>query len=831
MTVPATTRRAGPFNGNGSTTAFPFTFKVFSQDDIQVHTSFAGVETSLTLGVHYTVAINVDQDAAPGGEVTMLVPPATDVLLVVVGNLPYDQTLDLPSGGNFSPRAIENALDRGSIQIQQLAERQDRTLTLPATASGASTTLPAPLSNALIGWNGAATGLANISPGTLATLVAYGANTAEVFVGDGNQVDFPLQGNAVNVGNLDVAINGVVKVPGNDYSLIDDGMTVRFTVAPPNTHVVLIRYAQALPEVPSGSGTGALVVADVAALRNEAKAAGKAVTTRSYNTAVPQWGGGGTYLCDLGDVSSTDNGGTVIVGTDGGRWKLIVEGNCLPARQCGVRGDGTTPSTDLLLAADEMARGLRKSLLIEGIVLVDKQIWLTAPTHWVFAGHPNHGNTNLGPTGPTVPGSWLKVPASMPSSTSAVVVEHPGIVFTHGAIGCDPAFTWPYDGLTILANGFRWDKGLVFSMGRDGVVLGTPTGTAAEYNSNSVVLDQITTVWNGRHGINISDDVGSPDANTFLFLSPRSFNNAGHGIRFGRTYLGGTVVAPTVEFNAVGLYFENAARGILILGGDIEANVGPHVAGVEGTGPLQNVIEVTPGQNHFQYVSIQGVVRNDSSGSGASPLTTKGDLFTFSTVNARLPVGTNGQVLTADSAEATGLKWSTVTGTGTVTSVGMTVPTGLTVGGSPVTASGTFALAWDTGYEGYTSAEKAKLAALPSAAVNKVGDTMTGDLLVSKADATLQATASTGNANLVASTAGGITGGVRSGGGAVEVGSLSSHDTRLLSNSAARITLFASGNVQIHVGGATLYLTGLPTSSPGVPGAVWKDASGYLRIA
>jgi len=42
-----------------------------------------------------------------------------------------------------------------------------------------------------------------------------------------------------------------------------------------------------------------------------------------------------------------------------------------------------------------------------------------------------------------------------------------------------------------------------------------------------------------------------------------------------------------------------------------------------------------------------------------TPLTTKGDLFTFTTVDARLGVGTNGQTLVADSAEATGLKWAT----------------------------------------------------------------------------------------------------------------------------------------------------------------------------
>ena len=43
-----------------------------------------------------------------------------------------------------------------------------------------------------------------------------------------------------------------------------------------------------------------------------------------------------------------------------------------------------------------------------------------------------------------------------------------------------------------------------------------------------------------------------------------------------------------------------------------------------------------------------------------SPLTTKGDLYTYDTGNARLPVGTDGYYLKADSTAATGLVWAAV---------------------------------------------------------------------------------------------------------------------------------------------------------------------------
>lgn len=72
--------------------------------------------------------------------------------------------------------------------------------------------------------------------------------------------------------------------------------------------------------------------------------------------------------------------------------------------------------------------------------------------------------------------------------------------------------------------------------------------------------------------------------------------------------------------------------------------------------PQEGMISYLKDTNATQYYSGSAWV---SIGGGASPLTTKGDLYTYSTTDARLGVGTNGQVLTADSAEATGLKWAT----------------------------------------------------------------------------------------------------------------------------------------------------------------------------
>lgn len=70
----------------------------------------------------------------------------------------------------------------------------------------------------------------------------------------------------------------------------------------------------------------------------------------------------------------------------------------------------------------------------------------------------------------------------------------------------------------------------------------------------------------------------------------------------------------------------------------------------------------------FDSKGRQVVVLASGGGGGSSPLTTKGDVYTHNgSADARLGVGANGQVLTANSGEATGLEWTTVAGTGDVT--------------------------------------------------------------------------------------------------------------------------------------------------------------------
>ena len=133
MTISGILRTAGPYIGNNTTTVFGFTFKVFSTDQIVVvklNTS-TGVETTLTLITDYTVTLNGNQNSNPGGSVTLPAVLATGYNLTLTSSVANLQPTDLTNQGGFYPEVITDALDRATIQIQQMSDNVTRSIKAP----------------------------------------------------------------------------------------------------------------------------------------------------------------------------------------------------------------------------------------------------------------------------------------------------------------------------------------------------------------------------------------------------------------------------------------------------------------------------------------------------------------------------------------------------------------------------------------------------------------------------------------------------------------------------------------------------------------------------
>ena len=134
MSVQEVSRRAGPFEGDGSTKEISFHFKVFNAENVAVYVSDEDDgDVQLTQG--YTVELNADQDALPGGTVILTDPLPDGQRLSILSCVPYDQPMVLTNQGGFYPRTINDSADRLAIQVQQLLEEMKRTLKVPATSS------------------------------------------------------------------------------------------------------------------------------------------------------------------------------------------------------------------------------------------------------------------------------------------------------------------------------------------------------------------------------------------------------------------------------------------------------------------------------------------------------------------------------------------------------------------------------------------------------------------------------------------------------------------------------------------------------------------------
>jgi hypothetical protein len=125
MTVSSSTNRVS-YAGNGSTTVFPYTYKIFDQDDLTVILRAAnGVETTKTITSDYTVS---GVGNAGGGNVTMLTAPASGETLVILREQDLIQELDIVPNDPFPADSLEGALDKLTFMVQQHEETLGRTI-------------------------------------------------------------------------------------------------------------------------------------------------------------------------------------------------------------------------------------------------------------------------------------------------------------------------------------------------------------------------------------------------------------------------------------------------------------------------------------------------------------------------------------------------------------------------------------------------------------------------------------------------------------------------------------------------------------------------------
>lgn len=136
MTVSSSTAKVS-YSGNSSTVAFAVNFYFLANSHLKVLSRAAdGTETLKVLDTDYTV---IGAGNPAGGTVTMTTAPATGTTLVIARNVPLTQVTDYTPNDPFPAETHEQALDKLTMEVQQINEAIDRSIKLSLSNTMAST--------------------------------------------------------------------------------------------------------------------------------------------------------------------------------------------------------------------------------------------------------------------------------------------------------------------------------------------------------------------------------------------------------------------------------------------------------------------------------------------------------------------------------------------------------------------------------------------------------------------------------------------------------------------------------------------------------------------
>nr|WP_259345971.1 hypothetical protein [Citrobacter freundii] len=344
------------YTGNGVTTSFPYTFRIFHKSDLVVQVvDLSENITELTLDTDYKVT---GAGGYTGGNVVLSSPLANGYQISISRELPVTQETDLRNQGKFFAEVHEDAFDKLTMLIQQVRSwlsLAPRKPSFVANYYDALNNYIRNLRDPSRPQDAATKGYVDSLSGTNLNRTLRVPEALISVLPD-------IEGRRNKALGFDDAGEPLLLDPSGSglwgYVLIDSfqlGSTIstryqalRWTL--PDGDGEYYRWDGALPKVvppgstpdtAGGTGPGKWIGIGDASLRGQLNNTFTDVTSlRNSENLIPEIpvllvnyysgieGGGGAFYVDDADTTSTDNSGTVFINSSGQRIKRVLDGVC-----------------------------------------------------------------------------------------------------------------------------------------------------------------------------------------------------------------------------------------------------------------------------------------------------------------------------------------------------------------------------------------------------------------------------------------------------------------------------------------------------------------------
>lgn len=270
-------------------------------------------------------------------------------------------------------------------------------------------------------------------------------------------------------------------------------------------------------------------------------------------------GGFGYFDLDVTDTVSADNGGTIIVDANGGRWKRRFTGST--RLEWFADNTASVSAVAGLQAAHDSLPSWGGVIEATGFYIIDSPMTFTKRLV-IKGGSSAELNTNSA----TV---FVKAATCLGDMFS----------FSGGSSGLQDCVLKGVagntgDGLVVLGGRSVNKNVSIYAMGRDGMRIGSDAGV----NANCWYAENIRSKYNGRYGLHISDKLNTnptlPDCNGGVLLGADLQNNANTGLYLGAAQINTFINVVSQTNGGRGIDFTEYARSNTMIGGDSESNNG-----------------------------------------------------------------------------------------------------------------------------------------------------------------------------------------------------------------------------------------------------------------